>query len=98
MGRPKDDGSRSVYFLRNKSSALALNTYLMLYPTSAVQELINQNSKLYDDIFVSLKQMERLISLQTRVYSGYLEKIEPNKLKEMEIIGLPKIIQDLFIK
>lgn len=98
MGRPKDDGARSVYFLRNKSCAIALNTYLMLYPTSAVQELINQDSKLYDEIFESLKQMERLISLQTRVYSGYLEKIEPNKLKEMEIIGLPKIIQDLFTK
>lgn len=98
MGRPKKDNAPSLYFIRNKSKAVALNTYILLYPKKWLQELLDKDSKLYDELFDSLKESAELISSQTRIYSGNLQKLEPGSLKKLPILKLPTTIIDKFKK
>jgi len=96
MGRPKKDNVPSLYFIRNKSNAVALNTYILLYPKQWLQELLNVQPKLYDEIFDSLNYSAQLISSQTRIYSGNLQKLEPGELKKLPILRLPPIVKEAF--
>ena len=89
MGRAKKN-LPPLYFIWNKSQALALNTYLLLYPKEWLRNLLDRNEDLYHVILIALnKSAEKVLVQQTRVYSGGLQKIEPGELKMLSIIDLP---------
>ncbi len=92
MGRNKEK-LPPLYFIRNKSDAVALNTYILLYPNDWLQNLLDLDNRLYDQLFESLNYTaECLIEEQSRVYSGGLHKIEPSELKSMNVYKLPEVI------
>lgn len=89
MGRSKKD-LPPLYFILNKSKAIALNTYLLLYPREWLMNLLKENNALYEIILSALNESaERIIQQQTRVYSGGLQKLEPGELKGLPIVDLP---------
>jgi hypothetical protein len=92
MGRNKKD-LPPLYFIWNKSQAVALNTYILLYPKKWLNDLLNMDSQIGEMLWKSLNaSAERIISQQTRVYSGELHKIEPGELKSLPIVDLPEKI------
>lgn len=94
MGRSKNT-SPSLYFLLNKSNALALNTYLLLYPKSWLIDLFEQNKCLEDDLLMCLNDSAYLnIEDGVRVYAGALQKIEPKELREWYLFNLPDEIKE----
>ena len=89
MGRTKEH-SPALRFILNKSNAIALNTYIMLYPKDYVRRLIQNDPSITNKLFEALNRTaELVISERTRVYSGGLQKIEPKELRELPIVGLP---------
>lgn len=86
-------GRNKLYCILNKSRALALNTYILLYPREWVKDLLEDNPLLYEELLDSINATAEDILIQaSRVYSGSLHKIEPGDLKELPILHLPKII------
>lgn len=92
MGRNKKH-MPPLYFLLNKSQAVALNTYLLLYPKEWLVELLNEHDDLDKQLLECLNISAKThISYKTRVYSGNLQKLEPNELRNFEVLDLPPII------
>lgn len=92
MGRKKET-LPSLYFILNKSKAVALNTYILLYPKQWLAELLEKDNNLCEKLLIALNySSEKEIDQQTRVYSGGLQKLEPNELKELLVYQLPDII------
>lgn len=92
MGRDKKD-LPPLYFLLNKSDAVALNTYLLLYPKKWLSELLESNVGLDEKLLECLNYSAyKNISKKTRVYSGALKKLEPNELRNLSVSNLPKLI------
>lgn len=96
MGRNKKD-LPPLYFLLNQSEAVALNTYLLLYPKSWLMKIIENNELLCKKLLSALNHSaKKIIAQQTRVYSGGLQKLEPNELKNSPIAELPSEIIDAY--
>jgi len=96
MGRRKSD-LPSLYFILNQSKAVALNTYLLLYPKEWLMNLLKIDDSLSVQLLASLNlSSKKVIELQTRIYSGGLQKLEPNELKELPIVNLPKGVIEAF--
>lgn len=96
MGRNKKD-LPPLYFIFNKSNALALNTYILLYPVVWLEKLLNTTPSLYERVLDALnRSAEHTISQQTRIYSGGLQKLEPGELKSLPIVGMPEEILKVF--
>jgi hypothetical protein len=92
MGRDKKN-LPPLYFILNKSKAIALNTYLLLYPRDWLRSLLEENNFLYKNILAALnKSAEKIIAQQTRIYSGGLQKLEPGELRGLPIVDLPNEI------
>lgn len=97
MGRQKAD-SPSLYFLLNKSRALALNTYMLLYPKPWLMDLLEKNERLDEELLSCLNDSAYLnIEEGVRIYAGALQKIEPSELRKWNLYNLPKIIRDFLI-
>ena len=87
-------GRNNLYFVLNKSDALALNTYILLYPKMWLQELLDLDAELYEELLFSLnKTADELLVQNSRIYSGALHKVEPGDLKKLPILYLPKSIK-----
>lgn len=92
MGRNKEN-LPPLYFIWNKSQAIALNTYLLLYPRQWLIDKFIKNPKLYEIVLKALNtSAEKIVSTRTRIYSGGLNKIEPNELRKMPVIGLDELL------
>ena len=92
MGRKKEN-LPSLYFILNKSKAVALNTYILLYPKQWLKELLDEDDSLCEKLLEALNySAKKEIEQQTRVYSGGLQKLEPNELKELLLYQLPNAI------
>lgn len=92
MGRNKKN-LPPLYFVWNKSRAIALNTYILLYPKDWLKDKLDQNPKMYEKLLAALnKSAEEILSAGTRIYSGGLNKIEPNELRRMPVVGLDGIL------
>lgn len=93
MGRKKENNTYLSFFL-NKSNAIALNTYIMLYPKPWLSELLQNDPSLVEQLFIALKlTASSALSEIGRVYSGGLRKVEPNELKNAIIRDLPPKIE-----
>lgn len=98
MGRTKEDVP-PVRFFWNRSKAVALNNYVLLYPRDWLNEILIDNEDMYQALLNSLNESARkIIPGQTRVYSGGLQKVEPGILKNLSIINLPHEITQRYHK
>lgn len=96
MGRNKKD-LPPLYFILNQSEAVALNTYLLLYPKPWLMEVIGNSNELCKKLLSALNNSaQKIITQQTRVYSGGLQKLEPNELKSLPIAELPSEIIEAY--
>lgn len=90
MGRKTACG-KAIKFYRNKSQALATNSYLMLQPKPTVLESVENPAIFYDRALEVLNNLDQgKILNEGRSYGGGLYKIEP---KELENVVLPSCHQ-----
>lgn len=83
MGKAHGD-KPAIRFLRNKSDAIATNTYLLLYPHPAVKALLKKCPELTDEVFAALKESSwNSVNDLARSHAGGLLKIEPKDLEEV---------------
>jgi len=94
MGRGSNSCS-PLYFIWNKSDAIASNTYLMLYPREALGKLFNEQPDTLRRVFALLKEIsvQDLIS-NGRVYGGGLHKIEPKELRNVHFLSFPSWLEE----
>ena len=98
MGREKTD-LPPLYFILNQSKAVALNTYILLYPKPWLATLLESDQVLCEKLLEYLNHIaESVIAHRTRGYSGGLQKIEPNELKNVPLANLPQKISEAFKK
>ena len=85
MGRGTEN-SRPFRFFLNRSAAVVPNTYLNLYPTQVLQQLLARQPDLIERILEALKRIttEDLVS-NGRTYGGGLHKMEPKELGNVRI-------------
>jgi len=89
MGRGRP-GVPPIRFIWNKSAAVAVNTYLMLYPREALAKLLHKRPKLAAEVFALLQEIAReTMSENWRVYAGGLRKIEPGDLRRVRLSSTP---------
>jgi hypothetical protein len=93
IGRPSNHRRPPYRFVLNKSQATATNNYLMLYPNAPLQKLLDADSELINEIWVSLNNIP-LGSLlrEGRVYGGGVNKIEPKELRRVSSSQLEQLI------
>ena len=81
MGRDREkEGIPPLRFIWNKSSAVAANTYLMLYPRKALAKLLTERPALFPQVFSLLQATAHSMCGDLRTYAWGLRKIEPNEL------------------
>ena len=87
MGRRTNaNGNHPFRFFLNHSQAIAANVYLLLYPKTRLQELIDEDPELLRSLWQKLSRLsaEEMI-YQGRTYGGNLHKLEPKELANAAI-------------
>lgn len=81
IGRTNTKSGRPFRFIQNNSSAIAANTYLLLYAKPELQVALTSNPSLKAGVWRILNDipLENLV-LGGRVYGGGLHKLEPKEL------------------
>lgn len=98
MGRDKEE-LPPLYFVLNQSKAVALNTYILLYPKAWLTALLEADQTLCEKLLESLNHVaENIIAHRARGYSGGLKKIEPNELKDVFLMDLPQKVSEVYYK
>jgi adenine-specific DNA-methyltransferase len=95
MGR-SSPGHSPIRFIWNRSDAVALNTYLLLYPRRPLAEFLSKNPRYERILFDSLCQTtDASLRSAGRVHAGGLQKIEPRELLEVRLRSLPHALAQL---
>lgn len=96
MGRSRH-GKHPFRFIWNRSQATAHNVYLMLYPKSRLQEVLNDHPELCAKVFEALQSLTpgQFIS-EGRVYGGGLHKVEPKELAQIPAGAVLEIVEGHF--
>lgn len=91
MGRSKSNGNSPIRFLLNRSSAVATNVFICLYPKPKLKHLLWERREREIEILEALNSIS-IASIQRagRMYGGGLQKIEPKELSSVCIEDLPK--------
>jgi adenine-specific DNA-methyltransferase len=80
----------TLKFILNKSSAVATNVYLMMYPKKHVAEYLAQDDNREKELFDLLqKTANEEMLINGRIYGGGLHKLEPNELANVRLAGIP---------
>ena len=96
LGRSKSDNRKPFRFILNRSRATAANVYLMLYPTETVAKALSKDSRLQEQTWDALKDIDTEALLdEGRVYGGGLRKLEPRELANVPSAGLAKLFPDV---
>ncbi len=86
MGRSNDEKVNPIRFIWNQSSAIATNSFLMIYPNPLLQSQIEKRKDLQRELFESLNNIpDSSIFEQTRSYGGGLFKLEPKELMNIRV-------------
>lgn len=93
MGRGSDEHTAPFRFILNHTSAVATNSYLMLYPKSNLSKAISKSPENLREIWKILTGITALdLECEGRIYGGGLKKIEP---KELAFVKCPKLAEFL---
>lgn len=97
MGRHNTRRGKPFRFILNRSSATALNVYLMLYPKPWLADQLDASPKLLERVWEALNGIPTpTLVAEGRVYGGGLHKLEPKELAEVPadavLAALPKPI------
>lgn len=91
MGRGKSEHTAPFRFILNHTSAIATNSYLMLYPKAILQEAIIQTPDILYKVWNALSNITANdLESEGRVYGGGLKKIEP---KELSYVKCPRLAE-----
>lgn len=91
MGRGSNEHTAPFRFILNHTSAIATNSYLMLYPKAILQEAIAQTPDILHEIWNALSNITANdLESEGRVYGGGLKKIEP---KELSYVKCPRLAE-----
>jgi adenine-specific DNA-methyltransferase len=94
MGRATSKRKKPFRFILNRSSAIATNLYLLLYPKEPLQDLLNRDPELQKEVHNILNRIKpRDLCDGGRVYGGGLYKLEPRELAEIDGSSFKKILQ-----
>ena len=92
MGRDRANSS-AFRFILNHSNAIVTNSYLALYPKSALRQAIKHNTNLIRIIWSLLNELDPdTICGEGRVYGGGLKKIEPSELLNVPLPQMREIL------
>lgn len=81
IGRSNKEGSSPFRFIANKSKAVVSNSYLILYPKSKLEEIVEKNPSSYHAILQALNSItSKAMTDEGRVYGGGMQKLEPKEL------------------
>lgn len=95
MGRGSN-ARAPLYFIWNKSDAVASNTYLMLYPRKELEKLIIKQPDTLRRVFSLLKEISSQdLIVSGRVYGGGLHKIEPKELQNVRFLSCPTWLEEV---
>ncbi len=91
MGRGSNEHAAPFRFILNHTSAIATNSYLMLYPKAILQEAIAQTPDILYEVWNALSNITANdLESEGRVYGGGLKKIEP---KELSYVKCPRLAE-----
>lgn len=89
-------GKPAIRFIWNKSNAIATNTYLLLYPHTAILKLMKKKPAIAEAIFQLLKASSwQAVGEFSRQHAGGLSKIEPKELQEVWLGPVPQEILEI---
>lgn len=98
MGRKGKNG-RPFRFILNNSRATACNTYLMMYPKSAISALLETEPEAIREIWKFLNGIETdELTGYGRVYGGGLHKLEPKELRGFPAATLAERLPELSVQ
>ena len=94
MGRSAK-GASPVRFILNESSAIATNSFLMLYPKADLKAFLDENPSRGEAVWQSLKQISPADVMSCgRTYGGGLYKVEPKELARVPCQELASLMRD----
>jgi adenine-specific DNA-methyltransferase len=86
MGRSGKQRATPFRFILNHSKATASNSYLVLYPTPNIENLLRSRPELREAIWKGLQSIPSdALICNGRVYGGGLHKLEPKELANLPI-------------
>ena len=98
MGRGVDK-DRPFRFILNRSRAVATNMYLMLYPSEALAQYLDQDPAHMEAVHAALLSLTaEELRRGGRVYGGGLHKIEPKELASLPAHGLVELAPKLQVR
>lgn len=93
MGRGNGEHAAPFRFILNHTSAIATNSYLMLYPKTILQEAITQTPDILHEVWIALSNITSSdLESEARVYGGGLKKIEPKELSYVKCPHLAELL------
>lgn len=90
MGRGDANGSSPIRFFLNRSSALATNAFICLYPKPELQKLLQGHPEREEELLSLLTSIpQAVIERAGRSYGGGLKKVEPKELRSLPLDNVP---------
>lgn len=92
MGRERSGHTAPFRFILNHTSAIATNSYLMLYPKDILSKAISQSPDFLYKIWEALANITASdLECEGRIYGGGLKKIEPKELSYVKCSTLAEL-------
>jgi len=90
MGRGDAKGSSPIRFFLNRSSAIATNAFICLYPKPELQTLLHGDPRREEELLTLMNSIPQVvIEAAGRSYGGGLKKIEPKELRSVQLGAVP---------